>query len=45
MDLEPLRGRHHRADRSVADQAHLMGLIKQIQELGLELVSVTPAEE
>ncbi len=27
----------------VADQAHLLGLIERIQELGVELVSVNPA--
>jgi hypothetical protein len=43
MDLEPLAGMTVITGR-VADQAHLMGLIEQIQELGLELVSVTPAE-
>ena len=26
----------------VTDQAHLLGLIQQIQELGVELVSVNP---
>ena len=26
----------------VTDQAHLLGLIEQIQELGVELVSVNP---
>ena len=26
----------------VADQAHLLGLIQQIQELGVELLSVNP---
>jgi outer membrane PBP1 activator LpoA protein len=44
MDLEPLGGTTVLTG-SVADQTHLMGLIEQIQELGLELVSVTPAEE
>ncbi len=29
----------------VADQAHLLGLIEQIQELGVELVSVNPDQE
>ena len=29
----------------VADQAHLLGLIEQIQELGIELVSVNPDHE
>lgn len=28
----------------VADQAHLLGLIERIQELGVELVSVNPDE-
>ena len=26
----------------VTDQAHLLGLIEQIQELGVELISVNP---
>jgi len=30
---------------NVIDQAHLHGLIQRIQELGLELVSVEPADE
>ncbi len=29
----------------VTDQAHLAGLIEQIQELGVELVSVNPDQE
>jgi len=29
----------------VTDQAHLLGLIGQIQELGVELVSVNPDQE
>ena len=29
---------------AVLDQAHLHGVIEQIQELGLELVSVNPAK-
>ena len=29
----------------VTDQAHLLGLIEQIQELGVELVSVNPDQE
>jgi hypothetical protein len=29
----------------VTDQAHLHGLIERIQDLGLELVSVEPADE
>ena len=29
----------------VTDQAHLFGLIEQIQELGVELVSVNPVQE
>ncbi len=29
----------------VADQAHLLGLIEQIQELGVELVSVNPDQD
>ena len=29
----------------VTDQAHLLGLIEQIQELGVELVSVNPVQE
>jgi len=28
----------------VTDQAHLFGLIEQIQELGVELVSVNPVQ-
>jgi len=28
----------------VTDQAHLLGLIEQIQELGVELVSVNPVQ-
>ena len=36
---------HDGADRaSVTDQAHLLGLIDQIQELGVELVSVNPVQ-
>ena len=30
---------------NVIDQAHLVGLIEQTQELGLELVSIGPADE
>ena len=30
---------------SVIDQAHLLGLIQRAQELGLELISVQPADE
>ena len=30
---------------SVIDQAHLHGLIQRTQDLGLELISVQPAEE
>jgi hypothetical protein len=30
---------------SVIDQAHLHGLLKRIQELGLEIVSIGPADE
>jgi hypothetical protein len=30
---------------SVIDQVHLHGLLKRIQELGLELVSIGPADE
>jgi hypothetical protein len=30
---------------NVIDQAHLHGLMKRIQELGLELVSIGPADE
>jgi hypothetical protein len=29
----------------IRDQAHLHGLIEQIQELGFELVSLNPAKE
>ena len=29
----------------VTDQAHLLGLIEQIQELGVELISVNPDQE
>jgi hypothetical protein len=29
----------------VVDQAHLHGLIQQTQELGLELISIGPADE
>jgi hypothetical protein len=29
----------------VIDQAHLHGLIQQTQELGLELISIGPADE
>ena len=29
----------------VTDQAHLVGLIEQIQELGVELVSINPDQE
>ena len=29
----------------VTDQAHLLGLIERIQELGVELVSVNPEQE
>ena len=29
----------------VIDQAHLHGLIQRTQELGLELISIQPAEE
>ena len=30
---------------NVIDQAHLVGLIERTQELGLELVSIGPADE
>jgi len=30
---------------NVVDQAHLVGLIERTQELGLELVSIGPADE
>jgi hypothetical protein len=30
---------------SVIDQAHLHGLIQRTQDLGLELISVEPADE
>ena len=30
---------------TVVDQAHLLGLIQQAQELGLEVVSVEPADQ
>jgi hypothetical protein len=30
---------------NVIDQAHLHGLLQRIQELGLELVSIGPADE
>jgi hypothetical protein len=30
---------------SVIDQAHLHGLIQRTQELGLELISIEPADE
>ena len=30
---------------NVIDQAHLVGLIQRTQELGLELVSIGPADE
>ena len=30
---------------NVIDQVHLHGLLKRIQELGLELVSIGPADE
>ena len=44
MNLEPLGGTTVLTGR-VTDQAHLMGLIDQVQDLGLELVSVEPVED
>ena len=41
MHLERRPG-HTVLTGAVLDQAHLHGLIEQIQELGLELVSVNP---
>ena len=41
MKLERLAGMTVLTGR-VTDQAHLLGLIEQIQELGVELVSVNP---
>ena len=46
MDLEPAGATTVLAGE-VTDQAHLLGLIEQVGELGLELISVNPrpAEE
>lgn len=44
MRLERIPGRTVLTG-DVIDQAHLHGLIAQIQELGLELVSVKPLDE
>jgi hypothetical protein len=44
MRLEPADGRTV-ITGPVRDQAHLHGLIAQIEELGLELVSVNPSSE
>ena len=41
MQLQRLAGMTVLTGR-VTDQAHLLGLIEQIQELGVELVSVNP---
>ena len=41
MQLQRLAGMTMLTGR-VADQAHLLGLIERIQELGVELVSVNP---
>jgi hypothetical protein len=41
MHLERLTGRTILTG-AVHDQAHLHGLIEQVQELGLELISVNP---
>ena len=41
MKLERLAGMTVLTGR-VTDQAHLLGLIEQIQELGVELISVNP---
>lgn len=44
MQLERLAGMTVLTGQ-VTDQAHLLGLIQQIQELGVELVSVNPDQE
>lgn len=43
MRLERVRG-NTVLTGAVLDQAHLHGVIEQIQELGMELVSVNPAK-
>jgi hypothetical protein len=44
MRLERITGRTFLTG-PVLDQAHLHGLIEQIQELGIELVSVNPLDD
>ena len=44
MRLERITGRTVLTG-AVRDQSHLHGLIEQVQELGLELISVNPLDE